>query len=148
MTFSIPTERIYMHRAGNIQGFAFGKYAELANTVDIAEDISVKVRNSINGVYMGTKTVSGTSTFDIQTKFAEFATTGGSGVERQSLFLFGVANGSIVYGVAVVSNTGVTTWQGTSGVTLSTKTGGIMTVKLPQTAYDTITILSSRKFTV
>lgn len=148
MTFSVPTERIYMHRAGNIQGFAFGKYAELANTVDIAEDISVKVRDSINGVYMGTKLVSGTSTFDVQTKFAEFATTGGSGVERQSLFLFGVANGSIVYGVAVVSNTGVTTWQGTSGVTLSTKTGGILTVKLPQTAYDWFTILSSRKFTV
>lgn len=148
MTFSIPTERVYMHKAGSIHGFAFGKYAELANTIDIAEDIAVRVRSSINGVFMATKTVSGTSTFDIQTKYSEFATTGGTGVERQSLFIFGVANGSIVYGVAVVSNTGVTTWQGTSGVTLSTKSGGILTVKLPQTAYDWFTIISSRKFSV
>lgn len=148
MTFNIPTERVYLHKAGSIHGFAFGKYAELANTIDIAEDIAVRVRDSINGVYMATKPVSGTSTFDIQTKYSEFATTGGTGVERQSLFIFGVANGSIVYGVAVVSNTGVTTWQGTSGVTLSTKSGGILTVKLPQTAYDWFTIISSRKFSV
>lgn len=148
MTFSIPTERVYMHKAGSIHGFAFGKYAELANTVDIAENVAVRVRNSINGVFMATKTVSGASTFDIQTKYSEFATTGGNGNERQSLFIFGVANGSIVYGVAVVSNTGVTTWQGTNGVTLSTKSGGILTVKLPQTAYDLMTIISSRKFTV
>ena len=146
LTFSIPTERVYMHKAGNIHGLAIGKYAELSNTVDIADDIAVRVRNSINGVFMATKTVSGTNAFDIQTKYSEFLSSGGN--ERQSFFIFGAVNASIVYGVAVVSNKGTTQWQGTTGVTLSTKSGGILTVTLPTTAYDLITIVSSRKFTV
>ena len=145
ITFSIPTDKVYMHKAGDINALAIGKYAETANTVDIAENIAVKVRNSINGVFMATKVVSGVSSFDIQTKYAEFGTTGN---ERQTLFLFGAANASLVYGLARVSNNGTTAWQGTSGVTLSTKVGGILTVTLPTTAYDLFTIISSRKFTV
>lgn len=144
ITFNIPTDRVYMHKAGNINALAIGKYAEIANTVDIASDIAVIVRNSINGVFMATKTVSGVSSFDIQTKYADFT---GNGNERQTLFLFGAANASLVYGLARVSNNGTTQWQGTTGVTLSTKSGGILTVTLPTTAYDLFTIISSRKFT-
>ena len=43
----LPTERVYMHRAGSINSFGFGKYAEEENTVDIAEDITVKVRGDL-----------------------------------------------------------------------------------------------------
>ena len=146
ITFSIPTDKVYMHKAGNIHGLAIGKYAELSNTVDIAEDMAVKVRNSINGVFMGTKVVSGVSSFDIQSKYSDFTST--SGNERQTLFIFGAANASLVYGVARVSNNGSTQWQGTTGVTLSTKAGGILTVTLPTTAYDLFTVISSRKFTL
>lgn len=146
ITFSIATAKVYMHRSGKKNALAIGKYIELDNTVDVAEDIAVRVRNSINGLFMGTKAVSGTNAFDIQTKYSEFVSTGGN--ERQSLFIFGVANTTAVYGVAVVSNKGTTQWQGTSGVTLSTKSGGILTVTLPTTAYDIITVISSRKFTV
>lgn len=146
ITFSIPTARVYMHRSGKDNALAIGKFIEQTNTVDIAEDIAVRVRNSINGVFMATKVVSGTNTFDIQTKYSEFLSTGGN--ERQSLFIFGVANTTVVYGVAVVSNKGTTQWQGTAGVTLSTKSGGILTVTLPTTAYDMFTIVSCRKFTV
>lgn len=95
---------------------------------------------------MGTKAVSGVNSFDIQSKYADFTNT--SGNERQTLFIFGAANASLVYGVARVSNNGTTQWQGTTGVTLSTKAGGILTVTLPATAYDLFTVISSRKFTL
>lgn len=147
LTFTIPTEKVYMHKAGNIRSLAIGEYATDSNTLSIASDIAVKVKNSINGVFMGTKVVSGVSTFDIQTKYADF-TASGNGNERQTLFIFGAANASLVYGLARVSNSGVTAWSGTTGVTLSTKAGGILTVTLPATAYDLFTIISSRKFTV
>ena len=146
ITFNIATDQVYMHKAGNLNALAIGKYVELANTVDIAESMAVRVRSSINGVFMATKTVSGVSSFDIQTKYSDFTSTTGN--ERQTLFIFGAANASLVYGVARVSNNGTTQWSGTTGVTLSSKTGGILTVTLPTTAYDLFTIISSRKFAV
>lgn len=147
ITFTIPTEKVYMHEAGSIRSLGIGEYVETPNTLSIAEDIAVKVKNSINGVFMGTKVVSGVNSFDIQTKYADFTATG-NGNERQTLFLFGAANASLVYGLARVSNSGVTQWQGTEGVTLSSKAGGILTVTLPATAYDLFTVISSRKFTL
>lgn len=144
-TISVPTDKVYVHKAGSMRSLGIGKYAESANTIDIAEDIAVRVRSSINGVFMGTKSISGVSSFDIQTWVTEFT---GTGSWRQTLFIFGVANATIVYGVASVSNNGDTQWQGTTGVTLSTKAGGILTVTLPTTAYDLFTVISSRKFTL
>ena len=44
VTFRIPTDKIYMHRAGSINSLGIGKYAEEENVVDIAEDITLKVR--------------------------------------------------------------------------------------------------------
>ena len=43
----LPTERVYMHRAGSINSLGIGKYAEEENTVDISEDITVKVRGDL-----------------------------------------------------------------------------------------------------
>lgn len=146
VTFTIPTDKVYLHKAGSKNSLGIGEYVEESNTVSIAENIAVKVKNSINGVFMGTKVVSGVSSFDIQTKYADFTST--SGNERQTMFIFGAANASLVYGVARVSNNGTTQWQGTTGVELSTKSGGILTVSLPTTAYDLFTIISSRKFTL
>lgn len=40
---SISTEKVYMHKAGSINALGIGKYAETANTVDIADDLTVKV---------------------------------------------------------------------------------------------------------
>ena len=147
MTFTIPTDKIYMHRAGSIRSLGIGEYVEDENTVSIAEDIAVKVKNSINGVFMAAKAVSGVSSFDIQTKYSEFSESV-SGNERQTFFLFGADNSVLVYGLARVSNKGAVLWEGTSGVTLSTKAGGILTVNLPTTAYDMFTVISCRKFTL
>lgn len=144
-TISVPTDRVYLHKAGAIRSLGVGKYAESENTIDIADDIAVRARNSINGVFMGAKAVSETNSFDIQTKYTEFT---GVGHSRQTLFIFGTANASLVSGVARVSDNGATLWQGTSGVALSTKAGGVLTVTLPTTAFDIFTVISGAKFTL
>lgn len=46
-TITIPTERVYMHKAGSIHSIGFGKYVEEENTIDIADDIAVKVRGGL-----------------------------------------------------------------------------------------------------
>lgn len=46
-TITLPTERVYMHKAGSINALGIGKYAEEENTVDIAEDLTVKVRGDL-----------------------------------------------------------------------------------------------------
>ena len=94
---------------------------------------------------MYNKSVSGTKELDINTKYTDFT---GTGNERQSFFVFGEANGYMVYGVARVVNNGTTKWAGTDGVTLQTKDGGVLTVVLPNTAYDMFTVISGREFTV
>lgn len=46
-TASLPTESVYMHRAASMRSLGIGKYAEEENTVDIAEDIDVRVRGAL-----------------------------------------------------------------------------------------------------
>ena len=46
-TISLPTERVYMHKAGSINSLGIGKYAEEPNTVDVAKDIDVRVRGAL-----------------------------------------------------------------------------------------------------
>lgn len=46
-TVSIPTAKIYMHRAGSINSLGIGKYAEEENTVDVAEEITTKFRGPV-----------------------------------------------------------------------------------------------------
>lgn len=45
---SLPTERVYMHKAASMNSLGIGKYAEEANTVDIAEDMLLKVRGELS----------------------------------------------------------------------------------------------------
>ena len=49
-TVLVPTERIYAHRAGSRNAFAFGKYVEEDDTFDFAEDITVKFRGDVRFV--------------------------------------------------------------------------------------------------
>ena len=43
-TISIPTERIYCHKAGSINSLGFGEYVEEENTISIAGDIGVRAK--------------------------------------------------------------------------------------------------------
>lgn len=44
VTFTIPTDKVYMHRAGSRRSLTFGGYVEDDNTFAFAEDIAVKVK--------------------------------------------------------------------------------------------------------
>ena len=44
---NVPTDKAYIHKAGSINALGVGKYAEDENTVDIAEDMTVKVRGNL-----------------------------------------------------------------------------------------------------
>lgn len=145
VTFDIPTEDVFMHKAASIGSLGIGEYVEEADIVSIAKKKAVRLKSNINGLRMHTKIVSGTAELNINTKYADFT---GTGNERQTFFVFGEANGTMVYGVARASNNGTTLWSGTSGVTLNTKSGGILTVVLPKVAYDNFTIISSGDFEI
>lgn len=145
VTFDIPTEEVFLHKAGSIGSLGIGEYVSDENVISIAKNKPIRMKSSLNGVRMYNKSVSGTKELDIDTKYDDFS---GTGNERQTFFVFGEANGSMVYGVARVANNGTTKWAGTDGVTLQTKTGGVLTVVLPNVAYDIFTIISGRDFTV
>ena len=42
-TFEIPTDKVFIHRAGSINSLGIGKYAEEDNTIDVADGIALKL---------------------------------------------------------------------------------------------------------
>ena len=46
-TIPIPTEKVYMHKAGSIRSLGLGKYAEEENSFDVAEDITAIFRGDV-----------------------------------------------------------------------------------------------------
>ena len=49
-TIVVPTDKVYMHRDGARNSLGIGKYVEDDNTVDIAEEITVKTRGPIEAL--------------------------------------------------------------------------------------------------
>ena len=145
LTFVIPTEEVFLHKAGSIGSLGIGEYVEEADTISIAKNKHINMKSSLNGVRMRSRFISGTADIDIKTKYSSFT---GNGQERQSFFVFGDDNGKLIYGVARVSNAGATLWSGTDGVTLKTKDGGVLTIVLPAPAYDHFTVISGQEFTM
>jgi hypothetical protein len=43
-TISLPTERVYMHKAGSINSLGIGEYVEEENTVSVSEQIGVRLK--------------------------------------------------------------------------------------------------------
>jgi hypothetical protein len=46
-TIAIPTDKVYMHRAGSIRSLGIGEYVDDENTVSIAEDITTRFRGKV-----------------------------------------------------------------------------------------------------
>jgi hypothetical protein len=46
-TINIPTDKVYMHRAGSIRSLGIGEYATEDNTVSVAEDITTKFKGKV-----------------------------------------------------------------------------------------------------
>lgn len=53
-TVTVPTDKVYMHRDKNKRALAFGKYIEDANCIDIAEDITLRVRGPFEALFAST----------------------------------------------------------------------------------------------
>ena len=48
---SVPTELVYLHKCGSRRSLGIGKYAEDSNTVDVAEDLTVKIRGEVEFLF-------------------------------------------------------------------------------------------------
>lgn len=112
------------------------------NVIGALNELNSKT-NNING-YILISFVNATDTIKIQTKFDSIPT---SGAMRQSIFMFGTANGTTVYGmITLFSNTPLNSrWNGVGNVGVNIDSNGIVTITLPQTSYDRFILISSEK---
>ena len=63
---------------------------------------------------------------------------------RQSVFIFGSCNGTLIFGVLELRNIdGVCSWSGTGELSASMDAKGKVTVTLPRVAYDRFVLLSA-----
>jgi hypothetical protein len=47
VTITVPTDRVYMHKAGSIRSLGIGEYAEEENTLSVADDIRVRMKGGM-----------------------------------------------------------------------------------------------------
>jgi hypothetical protein len=90
---SLPTERVYMHKAGSINSLGIGKYAEEENTVDIAEDMTVKVRGDL---IVGDRPISDTGWISLGLSDAVQESSNNVGQSGRGCY-YRVINGNHVY---------------------------------------------------
>lgn len=92
-TISVPTDKVYMHEAASMNSLGIGKYAEEENMVDVAEDITVKVRGDL---IVGGRTISDTGWINLglSSEVAESALNAGR--SGKGCF-YRVINGNHVY---------------------------------------------------
>lgn len=158
VTITVPTEFATWHVPAGGHGFTLGGYhdssktdvfdckfnAEFQGSVQVDGSLSAE---SLNGVFIRRKHVSGTDKFVVQTAFDVFDQKGA----RQSIFMFGCANYEMVYGMLMIpsdSDNNVE-WVGTGYVTCEKNTAtGQITIKLPTTAYDFITLISAQYISI
>jgi hypothetical protein len=93
VTFTIPTDKVYMHRDGGRNSLGIGKYVEDDNMVDVAEDISVKIRGELQ---VGDRIISDTGWISLGLSDAVAETTLNTGRNGEGCF-YRVVNGNHVY---------------------------------------------------
>lgn len=73
-----------------------------------------------------------------------------SGAQRQSIFMFGCANGVTVYGmITLFSNAPSSSrWDGVGDVEVSVDSDGIVTVTVPTISYDVFTFISGNSISL
>jgi hypothetical protein len=92
-TISVPTEDVYMHRAGSIGSLGFGMFVEESNTVAIAKNKTIKIggKLEVDGISIGDTGWKSIGLLDGVAESAEKAGRGGSGL------FYRVINGNHVY---------------------------------------------------
>lgn len=112
------------------------------NFVTAINELNSKSKGYILGITV-------TSTNVLKFKGIFDSNTLGNGV-RQSVFMFGDANSSTVYGVLRIYGNGTVQWRGyvqSGEVTASMDSKGIISVNLPEIAYDTFCLVSAQRIT-
>lgn len=119
---------------------------ELSNPTE-GTDAATKnyVDGSVGNATIRQVHLSGTNTFTIQSEFGDFNGNGGS---RQSVFLFGLANGLLIYGLIFINNGGGVNWGGTENVTVTAGSGGQVIVTVATTAWDHFLLMSPEHFSI
>lgn len=79
-TVSIPTDKVYMHRDKRKRALAFGKYIEDERCIDIAEDITVRVRGPFEALFASTADDMSGNTMDYLKLGAKITATAGAPV--------------------------------------------------------------------
>ena len=92
-TISIPTDKVYMHRDGARNSLGIGKYVETDDMVDVAEEISVNIRGSLQ---VGGRTISDTGWISLGLSDAVAEATIHIGRNGKGCF-YRVINGNHVY---------------------------------------------------
>lgn len=93
-TISLPTEKVYMHKAGSMNSLGIGKYAEEENTVDIAEDMTVKVRGDL---VVGSTTIDDTGWLGLKLSDAVSESNSNFGRRQNGSVWYRVINRNHVY---------------------------------------------------
>lgn len=130
-------------------------FASLANNVSISQlDTTAKTLvgaidelNSKSKGYILGITVISTDTLKFKGRFD--SNTLGEG-DRQSVLMFGDANARTVHGVLRIYGNGTVQWRGyvqNGEVTASMDSKGIISVNLPEVAYDTFCLVSAQRIT-
>ena len=82
-----------------------------------------------------------TNKFTFQSSFKNLITRG----SRQTVYMFGAANQTPVFGMLTISSDGSNcSWNGTGTVTAEIDATGKVTVALPDVSYDVFLLLSAR----
>lgn len=135
--FSIPVEKVYMHRTRDAMGL--GGYADGADLLDV--HWNVQARQAINGIYIRKAVLSGSQQIRLQSCFPVMDS---NGYDRQSVFLFGNDNHTLIQGAIGIADSGAVQWEGTDGVTVSADSAtGVVTVSLPYVAWDEFILISN-----
>lgn len=112
------------------------------NFVTAINELNSKSKGYILGI-----TVTSTDTLKFKGRFD--SNTLGNG-DRQSVLMFGDANASTVHGVLRIYGNGTVQWRGyaqSGEVTASMDSKGIISVNLPEVAYDTFCLVSAQRIT-
>ena len=112
------------------------------NLVSAINELNSKSKGYILGI-----TVTSTNVLKFKGRFD--SNTLGDG-DRQSVLMFGDANASTVHGVLRIYGNGTVQWRGyaqSGEVTASMDSKGIISVNLPEVAYDTFCLVSAQRIT-
>lgn len=101
---------------------------------------SSELNSKIGGNILSIR-IAATNQFKIKSMFDSIPT---SGAQRQSIFMFGCANGVTVYGmITLFSNAPSSSrWDGVGDVEVDIDSDGIVTVTVPTISYDVFTCIS------